>query len=268
MFLISAAPPLVELRQSCRDLRPARRIGLVVLVVLDVCAFTPRTHEVVDVAVHLGHECERSVVGGGERILQTADARPRHDLGDKIIFPDPSHPQQLVYRRRFEPARPMSVWPKLWYETAVKTRVARSSGMKHPALVVLDSYVKRHGGKAYSSPIDVVFSQTDAVQPDVIYLAADRLSLVGAKYIQGAPSLIVEVLSPSSSDVDPGRKLETHAQHGVPEYWIVDPATRTAVAHAKPSGKRYLQSVASVDGALAALTLPDLRFSIAENTEE
>jgi Uma2 family endonuclease len=133
-------------------------------------------------------------------------------------------------------------------------------------LVVLDSYAKRHGGKAYSSPIDVVFSQTDATQPDVIYLAADRLSLVGAKYIQGAPSLIVEVLSPSSSDVDPGRKLETYAQHGVPEYWIIDPATRTAVAHAKPSGKRYLQSVASLDGALAALTLPDLRFSILENT--
>jgi Uma2 family endonuclease len=133
--------------------------------------------------------------------------------------------------------------------------------------VALRAYAKQQGGKAYSSPIDVVFSQTDATQPDVIYLRPDRLSLIGAKYIQGAPSLIVEVMSPSSSDVDPGRKLETYAQYGVPEYWIVDPATRRAVAHAKPSGKRYLQSVASVDGVLAALTLPDLRFSILGNTD-
>lgn len=131
----------------------------------------------------------------------------------------------------------------------------------------LRAYAKQHGGKAYTSPIDVVFSQTVAAQPDVIYLGPDRLSLIGAKYIQGAPSLIVEVLSPSSSDVDPGRKLETYAQHGVPEYWIVDPAKRTIVAHAEPVGKSYDRASFSADGSTDAITLPGLRVSLPESTE-
>jgi Uma2 family endonuclease len=129
-------------------------------------------------------------------------------------------------------------------------------------ILMLGAYAKRHGGRVFPSPIDVVFSQIDAVQPDVVYVGPDRLSVVGPKNIQGAPSLLVEVLSPSSSDIDPGRKLETYARHRVPEYWIVDPATGTIIAHAKPSGKRYLRSATSVDGKIEALTLSGLRFSV------
>jgi Uma2 family endonuclease len=128
--------------------------------------------------------------------------------------------------------------------------------------VVLRDYAVLRGGKAYVSPIDVVFSQIDAVQPDVVYFAPDRLSLVGAKNVQGAPSLVVEVLSPSSSDVDPGRKLQTYARYGVPEYWIVDPKARTITAHAQPSGDRYLQTSRAVRAAIDSLTMPDLRFTL------
>jgi len=127
---------------------------------------------------------------------------------------------------------------------------------------VLRLYAEAHGGKAFVAPIDVVFSQTDATQPDVIYLAADRLALIGEKYIQGAPTLIVEVLSPSSSDVDPGRKLKVYAIHGVAEYWIVDPATKTITAHAEPSGDYYNRVSKSANGAIEALTLPNLHFEI------
>jgi Uma2 family endonuclease len=127
-------------------------------------------------------------------------------------------------------------------------------------LIVLNAYAEQHGGEAFDSPIDVVFSQTDVVQPDVVYFAMDRLFVIGEKNIQGAPSLIVEVLSPSSSDVDPGRKLATYARHGVPEYWIVDPATRIVIAHAEPSGDSYQRVVRDPDGAIEAITLPDLRF--------
>jgi Uma2 family endonuclease len=128
-------------------------------------------------------------------------------------------------------------------------------------LLALDAYAKRHGGEAFTSPIDVVFSQIDATEPDVIYLAPDRLSLIGANYIQGAPNLVVEVLSPSSSEVDPGRKLGTYAKYGVPEYWIVDPITRAITAHAEPTGKRYERTVCGT-GAIEAITLPGLRLSL------
>ncbi len=129
-------------------------------------------------------------------------------------------------------------------------------------LGALDAYAKRHGGEALASPIDVVFSQIDAVQPDVVYFAPDRLALIGDKYIQGAPSLVVEVLSPSSSDVDPGRKLETYARYGVPEYWIVDPKARTITAYAEPAGDHYQQSSHAAGVAIDSLMLSDLRFSL------
>ncbi len=128
--------------------------------------------------------------------------------------------------------------------------------------VVLRDYAALSGGKAYVSPIDVVFSQIDAVQPDVVYFAPDRLSLIGAKNVQGAPSLVVEVLSPLSSNVDPGLKLETYARYGVPEYWIVDSKARTITAHADPSGNRYLQTSHAAGAAIDSLTLPNLTFSL------
>ncbi len=128
--------------------------------------------------------------------------------------------------------------------------------------VALDAYAKAHGGEAFTAPIDVVLSQVDAVQPDVLYLAPGRLALIGPKNIMGAPSLLVEVLSPSSSDVDPERKLEIYARHGVPEYWIVDPKTRVIVAHADPAGDTYRSVITSADGIIDALTLEGLRFSL------
>jgi Uma2 family endonuclease len=134
-------------------------------------------------------------------------------------------------------------------------------------IVALNAYAKVHGGKTYPAPIDVVFSQTDAVQPDVVYVGRALLSIVGPKNIQGAPSLLVEVMSPSSSDVDPVRKLATYARHGVPEYWIVDPATRSIAAYAGPTGERYHRMATSVGGTIEALTLPDLRFSLAPANE-
>ena len=127
---------------------------------------------------------------------------------------------------------------------------------------ILLVYAKRHGGRAYPSPVDVVFSEVDAVQPDVVYVSRERLSIVGAKNLQGAPSLLVEVMSPSSSDIDPGRKLTTYARYGVPEYWIVDPVARTIVAHATPSGPRYEHLAHSVDGTIESITLPNLQFSL------
>jgi Uma2 family endonuclease len=112
------------------------------------------------------------------------------------------------------------------------------------------------------SPVDVVFAQLDAVQPAVIYLEPDRLALIRERYVQGAPSLVVEVLSPSSSDVDPRRKLTTYARYAVPEYWVVDARTSRVTAHAEPAGDRYQRVTHSVDGVIKSLTLPNLRLAL------
>jgi Uma2 family endonuclease len=70
------------------------------------------------------------------------------------------------------------------------------------------------------------------VQPDVFYIAADRLAIISERGIEGAPTLVVEVLSPSTAHLDRGRKMTLYAEHGVPYYWIVDPESRSIEAYA------------------------------------
>ena len=128
-------------------------------------------------------------------------------------------------------------------------------------LVALDTYATRTGGEVFQAPYDVYFSPLDAVQPDLVFLAADRLALIGEQRVSGAPSLVIEVLSPESVQRDRVRKRALYARYGVPEYWIVDPEHRTIEMHAKPVGETYTvtKTVAADERVpLASMTLEGL----------
>jgi Uma2 family endonuclease len=91
-------------------------------------------------------------------------------------------------------------------------------------LYYLTDFVKKHGlGTVYPAPFDVVFSQYDVVEPDILYVSNARASVVTAKNVQGAPDLVVEVLSESTAKIDRSTKLKLYARYGVMEYWVVDP---------------------------------------------
>lgn len=90
----------------------------------------------------------------------------------------------------------------------------------------LDEFVRtRSLGKVYVAPIDVVLSMTDIVQPDIVFIARNRLSIVRKKNIIAAPDLVMEIVSPSTAIVDRTRKKMLYEHHGVREYWIVDSET-------------------------------------------
>ena len=81
-------------------------------------------------------------------------------------------------------------------------------------------------GRLYFGPTDVVLSDTDVVQPDLIFVSKDREQVRTPANIQGAPDLIVEILSPSSATRDWRDKRELYARRGVKEYWVVDPSNK------------------------------------------
>lgn len=111
---------------------------------------------------------------------------------------------------------------------------------------------KTGGGVGFYAPIDVVLDDQNIVQPDLIYLAKDRLRQVGDR-IDGPPSLVIEVLSPSTSNRDRQEKLELYARFGVPEYWIVDPAARSFDFLVNDGG-RYVVTPARDDAYHSAVT--------------
>ncbi|MEW5986303.1 MAG: Uma2 family endonuclease [Chloroflexota bacterium] len=91
--------------------------------------------------------------------------------------------------------------------------------------VELFTFVEAHKlGRVYTSPIDVnLLSLANPVQPDVLFISRKRLSIIKRKFIEGAPDLIMEVLSPGNPEHDRRTKLQLYAEAGVREYWIVDP---------------------------------------------
>jgi Uma2 family endonuclease len=93
--------------------------------------------------------------------------------------------------------------------------------------VLLDAYVAQLGQLCLMAPLDVIFDERNAVQPDV--LVAPRLPGATAPSLRSvnALTLAVEVLSPSTRRVDQTRKRALYAAMRVPEYWILDPEHRT-----------------------------------------
>jgi Uma2 family endonuclease len=81
-------------------------------------------------------------------------------------------------------------------------------------------------GLVLPAPVDVILADTSIVQPDIVFVATDRQHLVSARGIEGAPTLGVEILSPTTTAVDRGRKRELYARYGMPFYWIADDEAR------------------------------------------
>lgn len=92
----------------------------------------------------------------------------------------------------------------------------------------LDSYVRAKGlGEVRFAPLDVVLSEHDVVQPDLICISKARLGIVREGVVQGAPDLAVEIFSPATTQRDRTLKRTLYARHGVKEYWLVDPEVET-----------------------------------------
>lgn len=108
--------------------------------------------------------------------------------------------------------------------------VSPSPGSAHQLIIgnlylLMRTFLREHpAGVVMLAPFDIVFSQYDVVEPDLIYFSRERFkAVVGEKNATGAPDLAIEVLSPSSRRRDEVLKRRLYERTGVAEYWIVDP---------------------------------------------
>ena len=85
-------------------------------------------------------------------------------------------------------------------------------------------------GMLLYAPLDVILADTTIVQPDVVYLAPDRLHRISRRGIEGPPTLAVEILSPSTRTIDRVTKHHLYARYRVPQLWLIDPETRVVEA--------------------------------------
>lgn len=112
---------------------------------------------------------------------------------------------------------------------------------------VLKTHVEAQDlGEVFIPPIDVILSKHNVVQPDVVFVSQSRREIVGEKNINGAPDLLVEVLSSSSVERDTRDKRNIYARCGVDHYWLIDP-DETRIVELKKVDKAYAQ-IAEVAG--------------------
>lgn len=117
----------------------------------------------------------------------------------------------------------------------------------------LHRHVGKHdAGEVFVAPTDVIFSETEVVQPDVLYVAAERAAIVEEHGITDAPDLIAEIVSEGNRRHDEIRKRKLYAKHGVREYWVVDPELETVKVYRPADGdyKRVAELTAEGDDVL------------------
>ena len=108
------------------------------------------------------------------------------------------------------------------HSVAERRYVCRACGKTFAATKGTPFYRLRKG----EGLVTVVLTLFDAVVPDLMYVAKERATRLESRFMRGAPDLVVEVLSPSTSRRDEGVKLELYSRHDVLEYWVVDPMKR------------------------------------------
>lgn len=94
---------------------------------------------------------------------------------------------------------------------------------------MLEDYFWEHDpkGEIFNSPLDVTLKNINVVQPDLLYISSAQNEITKDTHIDGAPVLLVEIISPSSRRKDRLQKLQLYQREGVEHYWIVSPEDRT-----------------------------------------
>ena len=114
--------------------------------------------------------------------------------------------------------------------------------------------------KVYVSPTDVKLSEEDVVQPDLL-VVCDK-SKMKRTHIEGAPTLVIEVLSPSTAAFDRVRKLRLYAASGVQEVWLVTPYPHTVEVFALDGDEYRLAGVYGIEDTLLSRRFPDLTIDL------
>jgi Uma2 family endonuclease len=143
--------------------------------------------------------------------------------------------------------------------TPVPMMIHQDSSMN--LALILGIFVRSHRlGRIYTAPTGVRLHPETLVIPDICFVSRERLHIIGEKTIDGAPDLVVEILSPGTRQRDLTVKRALYARFGVQEYWIVDPEAKT-VTVLTLKDDRYESLPIADDGRIASRVLPGLRLT-------
>ena len=171
---------------------------------------------------------------------------------DFVLFPDDGKRHELIDGEHYVTASP-------------NTRHQQILGNLH---WLIRSYLEPHPiGRVLFAPYDIVFSQFDVVEPDLLYLSHARAAEVITKlHGRGAPELVVEIASPGTRKRDETIKRRLYERGGVSEYWMIDPEIDAVRIYSRgPTGyARAVELWREAGDVLTTPLLPGLELRVAD----
>jgi len=142
------------------------------------------------------------------------------------------------------------------------TRHQRIVGRLHSEI---DLYLRGNPiGEVFVAPLDTVFSIDNVCSPDVFFVSNERSSIITRKNIQGAPDLVIEVLSEFNRRNDEVRKRAIYDRFGVDEYWIVDPERNTIHVHRRQNAAFVLVHELTANDVATTPILPGFAMALTD----
>ena len=172
--------------------------------------------------------------------------RPRWSFADLERMPDDGRRYELYDGELWEVPGP----------------IPRHQRVTHKIASVLEDYERAVGGLMFQAPIDIVLTEYNVVQPDIVFFTSGRVGSIDMrKAIRVPPDLAVEVLSPGTASTDRGQKPHLLARFGVREYWLVDPLENTIERYGLTEGAYVLDAVVSERDVMSSQALEGLQFA-------
>lgn len=129
-------------------------------------------------------------------------------------------------------------------------------------LLLVEAVLKPGLGEVYDAPLDVKLREDTVYQPDLLVVLREHADRLRETHVEGAPDLVVEVLSPSTAHLDLLEKRYDYAEAGVQEYWVVDPDTRRVELYVREGSRLVLAETAQDRGCIRSRLIPHLAVDL------
>lgn len=183
-------------------------------------------------------------------MAQTATTERRFTYADLLLLPDDGMRHEIIDGVHYVTAS-----PTLGHQDLVG-RLYLAIGNHVGA--------RRHLGRLFLAPLDVVLSEYDVVEPDLLFVAGYQQDILTEANVRGMPALVVEVLSPGTRRRDEGIKRKLFDRSGAQEYWMVDPKALRVIVCRRTTDGSLKETVRLTNGDGTVLTSPLLpEFSLA-----
>lgn len=191
-----------------------------------------------------------SAMAGSDR-KQAAGPAVKLTYDDFVHFPDDGKRHELIDGEHYVTPSP-------------STRHQRISGNLY---LLIGNWLEDYPiGRIFYAPLDVVFSDVDIVEPDLLYLSNDRAAqVVTPLHVRGVPELVMEIASKGTRRRDETIKRRLYERSGVSEYWVIDPETEVVRVYRRVGDRlgRPVELSREASDVLTSALLPGLQLPLA-----